>query len=176
MRRTLTCNRVMCATVCVSPQLAAASLVYGVPNRPRFLHKKNGPNAQRCEKDPGRVPSHTTLPSVPRRPLGAQNGLLGAGGWVFLVKNRGRFGTPYTRLAAASCGLTHTVAHMTRLHVSVRRMHLVECQCVQAYKHTLAHASLFTQGTPLLDRTHKGVRRTQAGSHHTRHCPNRRVR
>ena len=58
---------------------------------------------------------------------------LGAGGWVFLVKNRGRFGTPYTRLAAASCGLTHTVAHMTRLHVSVRRMHLVECQCVQAY-------------------------------------------
>ena len=109
-----------------------------------------GPNAQRCEKDPGRVPSHTTLPSVPRRPLGAQNGLLGAGGWVFLVKNRGRFGTPYTRLAAASCGLTHTVAHMTRLHVSVRRMHLVECQCVQAYKRTLAHASLFTQGTPLV--------------------------
>ena len=49
------------------------------------------------------------------------------------MKNRGRFGTPYTRLAAASCGLTHTVAHMTRLHVSVRRMHLVECQYVQAY-------------------------------------------
>ena len=76
---------------------------------------------------------HCPHTSVPRRPLGAQNRLLGAGAWVFLVKNRGRFGTPYTRLAAASCGLTHTVAHMTRLHVSVRRMHLVECQCVQAY-------------------------------------------
>ena len=51
-------NRVMCATVCVSPQLAAASLVYGVPNRPRFFTRK-------------------THPPAPRRPFWAPSGRLG---------------------------------------------------------------------------------------------------
>ena len=63
MRRTLTCNRVMCATVRVSPQLAAASLVYGVPNRPRFFTRK------------------THLPA-PRKPFWAPSGRLGTEGSV----------------------------------------------------------------------------------------------
>ena len=93
------------------------------------------------------------------------------------MKNRGRFGTPYTRLAAASCGLTHTVAHMTRLHVSVRRMHLVECQCVQAYSPKALQA--LEQDTRPYTVTHGQLEHSHTSSHmqlhsclayqHTRH-------